>query len=171
MKTLDEKAELEVREEIANIIEKGGLDYKGVTVDNFADLIDFSAFSNFDSGLSENLSENFIRKFFNKLNLENILTNQNLSISFIEEILEEIPNKGKGVDCLYFWTSISLFQKLTEEFICLHQNELQWEFISCSQNLSKDFVIEFKHKIDWECLSRNPHFASLLFSDFKNDVC
>ena len=68
----------------------------------------------------------------------------------IERIIEE-----EDLDCSVRefknkvdWESISINQKLSENFIREFKNKVNWEFISKYQKLSENFIREFNLKID-----------------------
>ena len=50
------------------------------------------------------------------------------------------------------WGYISIYQKLSENFIREFQDKIDWYFILKYQELSEDFIREFKDKIDWLCI-------------------
>lgn len=85
----------------------------------------------------QNLSENLIREFCDKVDWIYISINQKLSEEFIEEFQHKVD-----------WYSISEYQKLSEEFIKKFQNRVNWYFISKHQELSESFISEFQHKLN-----------------------
>jgi len=59
-------------------------------------------------------------------------------------ILFKFIQINKNVDWLY----ISVYYKLSENFIREFQDKVNWVNISIYQKLSENFIIEFKHKIN-----------------------
>lgn len=82
------------------------------------------------------LSEEYIKKFQNKVNFWRISQYQKLSEEFIVEFHDRVN-----------WTCISQYQKLSEEFINKFQDKVNWIRISQYQKLSEKFIKEFKTKI------------------------
>jgi len=102
-----------------------------------------------------------------------------------EELIEEYS---------YFvdWTEVSMHSKLSEDFIELHRNDVNWDKISewqkglsekfirsfsdrvnwkeisKNQTLSEKFMIEFKDKIDWFNVSKSQKLSEAFMSQFKN---
>ena len=52
-----------------------------------------------------------------------------------------------------YWDYISLFQKLSEDFIREFKDRVNWIYISYYQTLSEYFIREFKDKVDWIMIS------------------
>jgi hypothetical protein len=48
-----------------------------------------------------------------------------------------------------FWRKISSERVLTEAFIDLHSDKVDWEMITRNQFLSENFLLEYIDKIDW----------------------
>lgn len=65
-----------------------------------------------------------------------------------------------------FWVNLSLYNKLSEEFMERHANQIDWYFVSMWQNLSKDFIIKFKNRINFECLEFNKSIDLNLLNKF-----
>ena len=60
-------------------------------------------------------------------------------------ILYKFIQINKNVD----WLHISVYYKLSENFIREFQDKVDWYWVSKFQILSEDFKKEFKHKIKW----------------------
>ncbi len=86
------------------------------------------------------LSEQFIEKHFNRLNLLNICYFSKLSEEFIQKHISILK-------CVSH--SICFHQKLSEKFIRNNLGFIDWEAISQTQELSIEFLREFKDKIFW----------------------
>jgi hypothetical protein len=87
----------------------------------------------------QQLSENFIREFQDKVNWDYISVHQKLSENFIREFQDKVN-----------WYWISKYQKLSEDFIREFSNKVDWYWISEYQKLSEDFIREFSNKVDWD---------------------
>ena len=68
------------------------------------------------------------------------------------------------------WGHISENYVLSEDFIKLHQNEVDWECISNSQELSEEFIIEFQDKVDWYWISNSQELSIKFISLFYNKI-
>lgn len=93
------------------------------------------------------LSENFIKKYSNKLHWNKIVQWQKISNDLIEENLNKIKIYN------YIWEIICQKQSLSEDFIEKHQDKVIWSLISQYQNLSENFIEKFKNKIVWNKLN------------------
>ena len=116
------------------------------------------------SGISKNniLSEDFIRKYSDKVNWFYISSSQKLSCQFIEEFQDKVD-----------WNNISRYQKLNIDFLNQFKNKVNWNLITIYQLdnfefinkfskylnwnqieefnfLSEDFIREFKYNLDWQ---------------------
>lgn len=66
-----------------------------------------------------------------------------------QKLLEEDMNSRNFLDAIdrvesfHCWVSISAFQKLSEEFIENHYNDVVWEHICYTQELSEEFITRF----------------------------
>lgn len=93
------------------------------------------------------MSEDFIRKFFNRIDVASILSHKKLSEKFIEEI------------CWCFeyteWKNVWEYQKVSEAFIRKHIKHAVWHFISRYQKLSKEFWAEYGKNMDIEIFFKN----------------
>ena len=88
---------------------------------------------------NQNLSEEFIEKFQDKVNWRIISANQKLS----EKIIKKFQNR---VD----WDNISIYQKLSEKFIEEFLDKVYCDAIVRYQKLSEEFI--FKH---WNILNHD----------------
>ncbi len=81
------------------------------------------------------LSEDFIREFKNKVNWIYISAYKKLSEEFIKEFQDKVD-----------WYFISKRQKLSESFIKEFQNKIDWKMFNENKNLSKEFKEEMFKK-------------------------
>ena len=71
-----------------------------------------------------------------KKEVKNIIKDRKLYCS-VEEFKDKVD-----------WNNISIYQKLSEDFIREFKNKVDWYSISAYQKLSEDFIREFKNKVD-----------------------
>lgn len=93
---------------------------------------------------SQNLSEEFIEKFADRVNWYYISLCQKLSENFIERFVDRID-----------WCGISYRQQLSENFIEKFADKLDWYWISSRQNLSEEFIKRNLNKISKRALIEN----------------
>jgi len=83
---------------------------------------------------------------------------------YSEELRKEIKELIKKIDLdcsieefkdKVDWGYISIYQKLSREFIREFQDNIHWLYISRYQELSKDFLKEFENKVDWGAIIKN----------------
>ena len=86
----------------------------------------------------------------------------------------EFLNKELGTNYISLdevnWGNISLFRKLSENFIREFQNKLEWFWISIYQKLSEDFIREFQDKVNWGYISIHQKLSEDFIREFKNKV-
>ncbi len=80
------------------------------------------------------LTEDFMRKYKNKIDWYWISQSQTLSEKFIREFSNKVN-----------WTNISRFQILSEDFIREFQYKVDWFFIQKYQKISSKFMKNFIH--------------------------
>ena len=68
------------------------------------------------------------------------------------------------------WDYISLHQKLSEDFIREFQNKVNWDYISRCQKLSENFIMEFQNKVNWFSISINQKLSENFIREFENKV-
>src|SRR5574343_1752697 len=90
-----------------------------------------------------------IEKFFdeNMKNFEVYLSYISIFQKLSEEFIEKYSDKIN-------WHHISEFQKLSEKFIEKHCNKVNWWYISQYQKLSEEFIEKHFDNVDWKCISR-----------------
>jgi hypothetical protein len=95
---------------------------------------------------SHNLSLDFIKEFFDKFNISDLIINQKLSEEFIEE---KIIIRSKQ----YLWQLVT-YQKLSENFIRKYKDDIvYWNRVCKFQNISHDFIIEHKDDVSFLTLA------------------
>lgn len=95
--------------------------------------------------------------------LSYICENSVLSEEFIEELIKLTKcknSKGNSVNRID-WDAISRKQKLSEEFILKHAEDVNWNAIFMNQDLSDQFKLENKNRI-------NQNDAERMISNINN---
>ena len=92
---------------------------------------------------SQELSEDFIREFQDRVDWTLISKHQKLSEEFIREFQDRVD-----------WEKISRYQRLSEKFIGEFKDKVDWEKISWNQKLSSQFLLEFKYYIYWNIINQ-----------------
>ena len=88
-------------------------------------------------------------------------------ISIYQKLSEDFIREFKNnVD----WYRISFNQKLSEDFIREFQNKVYWEYISIYQKLSEDFIREFQNKVYWEYISIYQKLSEDFIKEFQDEV-
>ena len=117
----------------------------------FADKVDWYCISEY-----QHLSEDFIREFADKVNWCPISIYQHLSEEFIREFADRVN-----------WICISEYQYLSEDFIREFKDRVDWFYISEHQRLSEDFIREFKDKLDWDWISKYQYLSEDFIREFS----
>ena len=91
--------------------------------------------------------------------LGEVITVRTKSITNKIKIVEEIKDIEKFFDenkdnFEVYWSYISEFQILSEEFIEKHSDKVNWEYISKYQKLSEEFIEKYYDKVDWYNISK-----------------
>jgi hypothetical protein len=129
-----------------------GLTFTGKAITDFSDKKIFE-------GVEIPLSEDFIRKFKDKVSWLDICYFQTLSENFIREFKDKVN-----------WYSISSSQTLSESFIREFQNSVNWAQISYCQTLSEDFIREFKDKLHWGYISIKQSLSEKFKKEFRYEL-
>lgn len=114
------------------------------------------------------LSDNFIRRYSDKIDWTILCTNNELSLSIFREFPNKIDWKAMSKIDLnpdfieefsekLDWRRVSKYSILEEEFIRRFEFKVDWNRISEYQRLSKGFILEFSDKIDFYALLRSKH--------------
>jgi hypothetical protein len=109
--------------------------------------------------MCQDLSEDFIREFQDKVHWFCISEYQKLSEDFIKEFKDKVD-----------WNYISIYQNLSEDFIKEFQDKVDWDWTSKYQNLSEDFIREFKDKVDWNYISEYQNLSEDFIREFQDQV-
>lgn len=64
------------------------------------------------------------------------------------------------------WLFVSR-QKLSEEFIRSHADQVQWDAISIYQSLSEDFIREFSDRVNWKAISKYQSLSESFIREFS----
>jgi hypothetical protein len=92
------------------------------------------------------LSEKFIRKYKDRLNIKALSESRKLSESFIRENIGEVCFNG-----------ISRKSELSESFMNKYKDKIDWYWISKSQSLSEQFIDENISSMSlYDILSKQP---------------
>jgi len=83
---------------------------------------------------------------------------------FDEEILDKHSN------CPLDWKHISQYQKLSEQFIEKHSEDLYWEFVSYRQKLSETLIEKYSDKVDWSSISEYQKLSEEFIEKHSNKV-
>ena len=68
------------------------------------------------------------------------------------------------------WTYISIYQKLSEEFIEKFQYKVDWLVISCCQKLSESFIEKYQDRVDWYDISMYQKLSEEFIEKFQDKV-
>ena len=109
--------------------------------------------------LSEELFENFIEKYADKVDWKYISVYQKLSETFIEKHTDEVN-----------WGCISECQKLSETFIEKHADKVDWEYISKYQKLSETFIEKHADKVNWGRISKYQKLSETFIESHTDEV-
>ena len=87
----------------------------------------------------------------------------------LEFLNKELNDNYTSLDSVK-WTYISIYQKLSENFIREFQDKIDWNYISEHQKLSENFIREFKNKVDWCNISRYQNLSEKFIREFQDKV-
>ena len=65
------------------------------------------------------------------------------------------------------WESISIEQKLSDDFIRKFQDYIDWYWVSIYQKLSEELILEFQGKIEWFLISRYQKLSENFIKAFQ----
>jgi len=69
-----------------------------------------------------------------------------------------------------YWSYLSQFATLSEDFIREFKDNVDWALISKYQILSEDFIREFEDKVDWKLILRYQSLSKEFIREFKKKV-
>ena len=79
---------------------------------------------------------------------------------------KELDTNYKSLDDVD-WESISIEQKLSDDFIRKFQDYIDWYWVSIYQKLSEEFILEFQGKINWFLISRYQKLSENFIKAFQ----
>ena len=89
------------------------------------------------------------------------------SISIYQHLSESfIEDNNDLVD----WFKISRYQKLSKSFIEKHKDLVNWNLISQYQKLSEKFIEDHKDLVNWTCISIYQHLSESFIAKYKDLV-
>lgn len=104
---------------------------------------------------NQTLSEDFIREFKDKIDMQCVGTQQVMSEKFLEEMKEKVA-----------FLTIAKHHRLGEKFIRKWHDKLDWHYISRCQDMSEDFIEEYQEKIYWWDYFYRNHCVDMLSEEF-----
>ena len=113
---------------------------------------------------SKNLKQFFYDKFIRIDKINYTFLNK------YPELILYFKNSKKLKLSVLYWTYISEFQKLSEEFIREFKDKVNWHYISHKQKLSESFIREFKDKVNWHNISENQILSESFIREFQDKV-
>ena len=84
----------------------------------------------------------------------------------LEFLNKELDANYKSLDNVD-WESISIDQKLSDDFIRIFQDYIDWYWVSIYQKLSEEFIREFQGKIEWFLISRYQKLSEEFIKEFQ----
>ena len=102
-------------------------------------------------------------KLFSPISQEDIIRRYSGKIELNEISKQKFSDK---VD----WENISLFQKLSEDFIRKFSDKVHWRNISRCQELSEDFIREFGDKVDWDNIFMYQNLSDDFIREFYDKI-
>ena len=79
---------------------------------------------------------------------------------------KELDTNYKSLDDVD-WESISIEQKLSDDFIRKFQDYIDWYWVSIYQKLSEELILEFQGKINWFLISRYQKLSENFIKAFQ----
>ena len=107
--------------------------------------------------------------------LGEVINRNNKSVTNKIKIVEEIKDIEKFFDeniknFEVDWAYISIFQKLSEEFIEKHNDKINWHQISEFQKLSEKFIEKHYYKVNWYYISIYQKLSEEFIEKHCNEV-
>jgi hypothetical protein len=90
-------------------------------------------------------------------------------IKFLIKELDLNCSVKKFQDKVY-WNYISIYIKLSEEFIREFKDKIEWYYISIQQKISENFIREFQNEVDWDCIFVYQKFSEGFIREFQDKV-
>lgn len=124
----------------------------------------------------ERLSECFIRKYFDNLDVVRICMFQTLSESFIHDYKDRLVwrliCKHQKLSEVFMnehleyltWKEVCIYQELKDEFLRQNLKHLDWRMIAIYQDLNESFIKDFKDCLDMESVCEYQYLSE----EFRN---
>lgn len=110
-----------------------------------------------------------LKKYSNKyIDFETIFNNAKLESDELLTMLE-LANTNE-INMINIYDIICEKQKLTENFIDMHSNEIKWNKIWKYQGLSIDFIRKYIHKVVWKDICKYQKLDEQFIRDFYKKV-
>lgn len=128
------------------------------------------------------LSEEFMRKYSDKLNWMNLCIYQFMSVNFMREFIIHLKFPFLAfyqvLDFEFLkdyaprlkWNHVSRHQHLTEDMIRYFQHRVDWDNISTYQKLSEEFIIEYNEQVNWKYVSEYQALSEKFIEQYKNKL-
>ena len=113
---------------------------------------------------SKNLKQFFYDKFIRIDKINYTFLNK------YPELILYFKNSKKLKLSVLYWTYISEFQKLSEEFIREFKDKVNWHNISENQILSESFIREFQDKVKWSTISKYQNLSESFIEEFQDKL-
>jgi hypothetical protein len=153
--------------------------------ENVKDWLEFSMHPQSEDAIRERLLKEIEEESPGKyLCLSYVCKNSKLSEDFIEELIQLTSCKRRYTIGQYHndtreiivkqssrldWRNISMFQKLSEDFIERHKNDVLWEYIFQSQDLSEEFKKEHKHDYETSLIEDSNRESEDIIEEVNNE--
>lgn len=129
----------------------------------FQDKIEWDRFSYYRRGFDNK----FVEEFAQKLEWCGMARKAKMSERCIRQHMFEMRNSYS------FWSDISEYQTLSEQFMEDFANHINWRLCSIHQKMSESFIEKWKNKVDWRFVTTNnvlsEEFIDKHVKDFSND--
>lgn len=106
--------------------------------------------------------------YFTEIEWTSIYESGNLTEDFIEKTMCFLNEE-------YKWSLILGFNKVSEEFICKHMDDMGfaekgWSYISVHQHLSENFLKKYQDKLDWWLICRYQDISTDFMLEVFNKI-
>ncbi|KAF2905105.1 hypothetical protein ILUMI_01089 [Ignelater luminosus] len=128
----------------------------------------------------QELSEEFIRKYKDRVNWFAVSRYQKLSQDFLIEFRDRIKWGVVSVDLSeelirehkdeVNWNAICRKRILSEEFIREFRTCVNWYIVTCYQELSESFIREFEESVYWENISQCQDLSENFVKEYKDKI-
>lgn len=104
------------------------------------------------------LPDNFVLKYRRRLHLDYVFQETQLKEETLDKLSKYLTTKE--------WHEVWDNQKVSEEFIERHIDNIDWERVSCCQQLSENFIKKYIDKLDWEGISFNQELSEQFVREY-----